>query len=285
MRVLVTGANGQLGRTFQVIASQYPEHDFFFANSSQLDITNSNSIDKAFNDINPEITINCAAYTAVDLAEDEPSAAFAVNAEAVRNLVDACKKYNAAIIHISTDYVFDGTGKIPYVETDPVNPLGIYGKSKRKGEEAILQSDISALIIRTSWVYSEFGNNFVKTMLRLGKERHELNVVSDQIGSPTYTYDLAHAVMRAINQQGKWLNSQLLYHFSNDGVCSWYDFALTIFEYSNIKCKVNPIRTEDYPTIASRPQYSVLNSTKIEHDFELNINHWKDSLKKALLSL
>lgn len=278
MRILVTGANGQLGSTFRAIASEYPNHDFHFFGSKELDITNSNSIKDAFDSVQPEIVVNCAAYTAVDQAEDEPEKAFAVNAEGVKNLVNACETSSIPLIHISTDYVFDGTNHKPYVETDPVNPIGVYGKSKRAGEEAILKSDISALIIRTSWVYSEFGNNFVKTILRLGKERYELNVIFDQVGSPTNTYDLARAILVAIDQKDKWQGKQEIFHFSNEGLCSWYDFALTIFEIAGIECEVNPILTKGYPTKAERPHYSVLDKTAFKTYFTFQIPNWRESI-------
>lgn len=285
MKILVTGANGQLGSTFRAIGSEYKMYDFYFYGSKELDITDSSSIKIAFEECHPDIVLNCAAYTAVDRAEDEPEIAFAVNADGVKNLVDACKVNEVALIHISTDYVFDGTNNRPYVETDPVNPIGIYGKSKRAGEEAILDSDISALIIRTSWVYSEFGNNFVKTMLRLGKERDELKVIFDQVGSPTNTYDLAKAIMRIIDQKEKWKGNRDIFHFSNDGVCSWYDFALAIFEISEIKCKVSPILSKEYPTKAIRPHYSVLSKEKIKTKFALEGKHWREALKDLIKPL
>jgi len=283
VRILVTGANGQLGMTFQSLASEHPEHEFFFYTSKELDITDPDSIEAKFHESKPEVAINCAAYTAVDQAENEPEKAFAVNSDGVKNLVEACRNFNSALIHISTDYVFDGTNHRPYAETDPVKPIGVYGQSKRAGEEAILDSSISALIIRTSWVYSEFGNNFVKTMLRLGKERDELNVIFDQIGTPSNTYDLAHAIMVAIEQKSKWVGNQEIFHFSNEGVCSWYDFALTIFEIAGIDCKVNPILSKDYPTKAERPHYSVLDKTAFKNSFNIQIPNWRSSLGSSVI--
>ena len=283
MRILVTGANGQLGMTFQALAPEHPKHEFFFFNSKELNITDPNSIEAAFQNCNPEVVINCAAYTAVDKAEDEPDKAYAVNADGVKYLVDACQKTGSALIHVSTDYVFDGTNHGPYVETDPVNPIGVYGISKRAGEKAILESDISALIIRTSWVYSEFGNNFVKTMLRLGKERNELNVIFDQVGSPTNTYDLANAIIVTIDRKEKWIGKQEIFHFSNEGVCSWYDFALEIFEFTGIECKVNAILTKDYSTKAERPHYSVLNKAVIKSNFNIQIPNWRSSLGSSVI--
>lgn len=289
MRILVTGANGQLGSTFRAITSEYPNHDLHFFGSKELDITNSSSVKDAFDSVQPEMVVNCAAYTAVDQAEDEPEKAFAVNAEGVKHLVEACKLKNAALIHISTDYVFDGTNHRPYVETDPVNPIGVYGKSKRAGEEVVLDSNISAIIVRTSWVYSEFGNNFVKTMVRLGRERNELNVIFDQVGSPTNTYDLARVILSMIVQNEKWQGKQEVFHYSNEGVCSWYDFALAIFEISGIECEVNPILTKEYPTKAVRPHYSVLDKTGIKQVYNIQISNWRNSfntieLKNTLLN-
>lgn len=283
MKIIVTGANGQLGMTFQALATEYPEHEFFFFTSNELDITDSDSIEAKFHESKPEVVINCAAYTAVDKAEDEPEKAFDVNSEGVKNLVKACANFNSALIHISSDYVFDGTSHRPYVETDPVNPIGVYGKSKRAGEEVILESSISVLIIRTSWVYSEFGNNFVKTMLRLGRERDELNVIFDQVGSPTNTYDLANAIMVAIDQKVNWIGKQEVLHFSNEGVCSWYDFALAIFEIAGIDCYLNPILTKDYNTRAERPHYSVLDKTRSKQMFNIQISNWRNSLLKSFV--
>jgi dTDP-4-dehydrorhamnose reductase len=278
MEILVTGKNGQLGAELQAIASNYAEYTWHFTGSAELDITNQKETESFFQQNKIDVIINCAAYTAVDKAEDEPEQAFAVNCSGVQNLANVCEIHKIKIIHISTDYVFNGTAHRPYVETDTIDPIGIYGKSKRAGEEAIIDSNISALIIRTSWVYSTYGNNFVKTMLRLGKEREELNVIFDQIGTPTNAKDLAAAIVQIALQQEKWKNKQEIYHYSNEGVASWYDFAHAIFERNNIQIKLNPILTKDYPTKAKRPHYSVLDKTKIKTDFNITIPHWKESL-------
>lgn len=281
MRILVTGANGQLGSEIRAIECDYDDHQFFFYNSTEMDITDSFSVLNAFEKCNPEMVINCAAYTAVDKAEDEPEEAFGVNAFGVKHLVHACLQTGASLIHISTDYVFNGKNHRPYVESDNVDPIGVYGKSKRAGEEAILDSNISGLIIRTSWVYSQYGSNFVKTMLRLGKEHDRLNVIFDQVGTPTNAMDLAQAIMAAIDQKEKWNGNREIFHFSNEGVCSWFDFAFAIFEISGINCKVNPILTKDYPTKADRPHFSVLDKTAFKNRFNLSVPFWKSSLSNS----
>jgi dTDP-4-dehydrorhamnose reductase len=284
MHILVTGKNGQLGSELQRVAKNYPLFSFYFTGSDELDITSKDEVNNLFSNNSFDVVINCAAYTAVDKAEDESEKAYAVNRDGVQHLVNACQTTNTALIHVSTDYVFDGRGHRPYVESDNVHPIGVYGKSKRAGEEGILHSSVTALIIRTSWVYSAFGNNFVKTMLRLSKERDELSVIFDQIGSPTNAQDLAMAIMQCVEQNERWNNKQEIYHYSNEGVCSWYDFAHTIFELNNMDIKLNPILTKDYPTKAARPHYSVLDKTKIKTDFNLNIPHWKESLEYTTLS-
>jgi dTDP-4-dehydrorhamnose reductase len=280
MHILVTGKNGQLGSELQRVAKDYPLFSFYFTGSEELDITSKEEVNNLFFNNSFDLVINCAAYTAVDKAEDESEKAYAVNLNGVQHLVNACQTANTALIHVSTDYVFDGQGHRPYVESDNVHPIGVYGISKRAGEEAILLSSVTALIIRTSWVYSTFGNNFLKTMLRLGKERDELSVIFDQIGSPTNAKDLANAIMHCVEQREKWKNKQEIYHYSNEGVCSWYDFAHTIFELNNIDIKLIPILTKDYPTKAARPHYSVFDKSKFKTEFNLNIPHWKESLKK-----
>ena len=229
------------------------------------------------------VIVNCAAYTAVDKAEKEPNQADAINHLAVKSLANIAKSQSIKLIHISTDYVFDGTAHKPYKESDSTNPQSVYGKTKLDGEQAMQAiNPVNSIIIRTSWVYSEFGNNFVKTMLRLGKERDELNVVCDQIGTPTNARDLAKAILETIPQLTN--DNVEIYHYSNAGVCSWYDFAQTIFEINNIKCQVKPIPSEAYPTPAKRPYYSVIDKGKIVKKFDLDINHWRTSLYQLSLN-
>ena len=278
MNILVTGAGGQLGSEISAIAND--EHQFFFETSATLDITSKQQVLSFVSANKIDVVINCAAYTAVDKAEKEEDLAFNVNGKAVENLVVACENSQAKLIHISTDYVFDGSQNTPYKESDEVKPLGVYGQSKRKGEEVVLNSTIDALIIRTSWVYSFFGNNFVKTMMRLGQERESLGVIFDQVGTPTYAKDLAEFCMYLINQDFSKVGS--IYHFSNEGVISWYDFAKAIMEIAHIDCDIKPIETYQYPTPAKRPQYSVLNKSKLKEDFNYKIPYWKDSLKECI---
>jgi len=286
--ILVTGSAGQLGQSFKSISPDYPDYKFVFANRQQLDLGYETSITNFFEHQTFDIIINCAAHTAVDKAESEPELANQVNHLAVQQLANMAKQQNAKLIHISTDYVFNGTQYRPYLETDRAEPQGVYGQTKLSGEQAI-QNTLrnNAVIIRTSWMYSEYGDNFVKTMLKLGQERDSLNVIFDQIGTPTYTKDLAKAAMSIV--QGRvFKHADLttnIVHFSNEGVCSWYDFAKTIFELTNIQCQVCPIETKDYPTPARRPYYSVLNKAKIKHTYHLVIPYWKDSLKQCLISL
>ncbi|NCO14573.1 MAG: dTDP-4-dehydrorhamnose reductase [Shewanella sp. CG18_big_fil_WC_8_21_14_2_50_42_11] len=279
-RVLVTGKNGQFGQSLQKIAGDYPKFDFRFVGREELDLVSSASIVAFFADKKFDAIINCAAYTAVDKAESEPELADQINHIAVKQLAHIAKEMDAILIHISTDYVFDGTNHKPYVETDPTNPRNMYGVTKLKGEQAMLAINPRGAIIRTSWVYSEFGNNFVKAMLRLGQERDSLNIISDQVGSPTYATDLAEACITVITSNN---NDMEIYHYSNEGVCSWYDFAKAIFQIAKINCYPNPIETKDYPTPAQRPHYSLLNKAKIKSVYsDLEIPHWQTSLKKML---
>lgn len=282
MRVLVTGKSGQLGSEIRSIAKEFDQFEFIFTGSNELDISNKSDVESFFDNNVINAVINCAAYTAVDLAEDEPEDADAVNHLGVRYIVDTCEKHHCKLIHISTDYVFDGTNNTPYKETESVSPIGIYGKTKRLGEEAILKSSLNALIIRTSWVYSSFGNNFVKTMARLGNEKDELGVIVDQIGTPTNANNLAHACLTVLTQTKSWDAGVSLYHYSNEGVCSWYDFATEIMDFSALECIVKPIETYQYPTKAERPKYSVLNKSKIRKKFDLKIPHWKTSLHSMI---
>lgn len=279
-KILITGSNGQLGRCLANGAEYYPDYDFHFKTSKELDITTKEQIRSLFAQEKFDYCINCAAYTAVDKAETDKENAFLVNAEAVKYLAEACKENETILIHISTDFVFDGTKGEPYTEDDLPNPINVYGASKLKGEQYIQEILNNYFIIRTSWVYSEYGHNFVKTMLRLGVEREELRVVNDQIGSPTFARDLAEAILKIISSQA---TNYGIYHYSNEGAISWYDFAKAIFEIKGMKVKVNPIPSEAYPTPAKRPMYSVLDKTKIKQVFNIiNIPNLENSLKKVI---
>jgi len=280
--ILVTGANGQLGREMQVIAAAYPAYHFLFVAKETLPIDEVDTVKKYFADHSIDVCVNCAAYTAVDKAETETASAFAINADAVGNLASQCKEHKASFIHISTDYVFDGTATEPYKEDHPVNPVNAYGASKLKGEQLALQNNPDSIIIRTSWVYSSFGNNFVKTMLRLMKERESINVVADQQGCPTYAADLAAAIMHIISAGN---NSAGIYNFSNSGIINWHEFAVAIKELSGSNCIVNPIPSSQYPTPAKRPAYSVMDTSKITSTFGVTIPAWKESLKKCIAIL
>ena len=279
--ILVTGAKGQLGSEIEALSSQYKEAVFHFTDRSSLDITKRSDIENFCDENSIDVIINCAAYTSVDKAENDVESADAINHLAVKYLAEIAKSKNISLVHVSTDYVFDGKTYTPYCEEDAIAPQGVYGKTKQLGEEAIFNSaPTNSIIIRTSWVYSSFGNNFVKTMLRLGKERAELGVVFDQIGTPTYAKDLAQAILEVIPRLK---NSTVeLFHYSNEGVCSWYDFAKTIFDMSNISCKLKPIETKEYPTAAIRPHYSLLNKSKFKRTFNSEIPYWKDSLQACL---
>ncbi len=282
--ILVTGANGQLGSELYQLSALESSLTFTFVTRNELDLSDPLSLETWFEDKRFDVIVNCAAYTAVDKAESEPELAAVINATAVATLAALTKKSHSALIHISTDYVFNGKNFKPYVESDPVQPQSVYGQSKLEGEQALLAVNApKSLIIRTSWVYSQFGNNFVKTMLRLGKARAELGVIYDQVGAPTSARDLAQAILAIIKHpELDEISEPEIYHFSNEGVCSWYDFAKAIFEYSGINCHVKPIETKDYPTPATRPHYSLLNKAKIKQRFDLTIPYWKDSLKDCL---
>lgn len=272
---LVTGANGQLGNELRLLLKD----NALYVDKDQLDITNAEAV-KGFVSANRfDAIINCAAYTAVDKAEADEKLAGDINARGPENLA----KTGIPLIHISTDYVFDGTNCRPYVETDAVNPQSVYGRTKLAGEQAVLENASAAVIIRTAWLYSEFGNNFVKTMRRLGAEKAQLNVVFDQVGTPTYAADLAAAVVHILPRLRPGMKE--IFHFSNEGVCSWYDFAVEIMKLSGLDCRINPIESKDYPTPARRPFYSVLNKTKIKQTFNIEINHWKESLQSCLKHL
>jgi dTDP-4-dehydrorhamnose reductase len=280
--LLITGAGGQLGRTLKSLLGMLKDVKCLFTDVDTLDICDKEAVDSfvAGNAVN--YIINCAAYTAVDKAEDEEIACFRINSDAVRNLGEAATQHNAKIIHISTDYVFDGTNTLPYLETDYTCPVSAYGRSKQRGELILRAVCADTVIIRTSWLYSEYGNNFVQTMLRLGKEKEEIDVVFDQIGTPTCAADLAAAIIHIIRKAESEKFRPGIYHFSNEGVCSWYDFARKIFEIAGISCKVNPINTKNYPTRASRPHFSVLDKGKIKKTYGIAIPHWEDSLRRMM---
>ncbi|WP_419213227.1 dTDP-4-dehydrorhamnose reductase [Maribacter sp. X9] len=281
-KILVTGCNGQLGHCIRELSGGIKELDFIFKSSSELDITSEIKMQEIFISENFDYCINCAAYTKVDLAENEQDKAFEINAEGVRILSEYCKKGKTILIHISTDFVFDGTKTSPYTENDIPKPINTYGKSKLKGELYINQILQEYFIIRTSWLYSEYGHNFLRTMLRISENKTEIDVVSDQFGTPTYAKDLAEIILsKIIIEENKKFG---IYHFSNDGIASWYDFAKTIFEFSNKKISVNAIDSIAYPTSATRPLYSVLDKSKIKGCLHLNPLNWKNSLKRAILN-
>lgn len=280
--ILVTGANGQLGNEMRVIAGAFPHYHFLFVTRVELPIDNADKVREYFNEHAVDACVNCAAYTAVDKAESEKEKAFAVNADAVGVLAAVCSDKNVLLIHLSTDYVFDGTATVPYREDASVNPVGVYGASKLRGEELAMRHNTSVIIIRTSWVYSSFGNNFVKTMLRLMSERESINVVNDQQGSPTYAADLAKAIMDIVTGTAV---TPGIYNFSNHGAITWYQFALAIKELTGSNCAVHPIPTSQYPTPAKRPAYSVLDTAKIRETFNVVIPEWRESLKNCLAIL
>lgn len=285
--ILVTGAYGQLGNEVRILSANYPDYNFMFTDVDSLDITDKNELIDFVTGNDIRYIINCAAYTAVDKAEDDAELCEKINATAVKNLGLAAAEAGAGIIHVSTDYVFNGTSCRPYTEDMPTKPCSVYGKTKLKGEKNLLKACPNAIIIRTAWLYSPFGNNFVKTMIKLGSERESLNVIFDQVGTPTYALDLADAILKAMDQTIDTDHEKGgVYHFSNEGVCSWYDFTIKIHEIAGIKtCKVNPIETKDYPTKAARPHYSVLNKSKIKQTFNITIPHWEASLKDCIKEL
>lgn len=283
-KILVTGANGQLGRSIQSMAERHPSLEFFFTDIDTLDICDQEAIDAYIRDNRIRYIVNAAAYTAVDKAETEKTQANRINHYAVRMLGEVAEATGAKIIHISTDYVFDGKNYRPYVETDHTSPMSVYGWTKLAGENALKEVCTNYMIIRTSWLYSEYGNNFVKTMIRLGNEKDELSVVFDQVGTPTYAGDLAEAILTIIEAGSEGLFVAGVYHYSNEGVCSWYDFALKIMKLNELSCRVKPIETKDYPTPAVRPAYSVFNKSKIKETYGLLIPHWEESLRRMINS-
>ena len=280
--ILITGKNGQLGSELQSIAARYPQYDFLFTDRETLDITNRDAIEDFFRKKVPQVCINAAAYTAVDKAETERDLALKVNAEAVGYLALACKKYNTRFIHISTDYVFDGLATEPYKEDHNTNPVNFYGLTKLMGEQLAITNNPATIIIRTSWVYSSFGSNFVKTMIRLMSEKNAINVVNDQFGSPTYARDLAEAIVLVIESvKASVLAGAGVYHFANKGAITWFDFATAIKEITASSSAVSPIATSSYPTPAKRPAYSVFDKTKISSSFGIEIRDWKESLQQC----
>lgn len=281
MNILVTGSNGQLGNEFKKIAMFEVNHNWTFTDIDTLDICKEDSVSRFFTENNIDICINCAAYTAVDKAEDEEELARKINADAVKILADTCKSNESLLIHISTDYVFDGTSIRPYLENDPVSPNCVYGKTKAQGEQNIISSGCNYIIIRTSWLYSSFGNNFVKTMLRLGSERKFVNVVDDQNGNPTWAYDLANAIIILIQ---RFDNKEVkeIFNYSNEGTIPWSNFAEAIFYIGNKECEVIPISTKDYGSKANRPSFSALDKTKIKQFTGIKIPFWRESLLKCI---
>lgn len=276
-RILVTGANGQLGNEMRRLGAVSP-NEYIFTDVAELDITDKAAVMAFVEEHKVDVIVNCAAYTNVDKAEDDEATAELINATAVRNLAEAAKNVDATLFHISTDYVFGAEGNTPRSEDMPLNPLGAYGRTKLHGEQAIAEVGAKAIIIRTAWLYSEFGNNFLKTMLRLTAEKETLNVVFDQVGTPTYAGDLAMTIFSII-EGGYYVGNEGVYHFSNEGVCSWYDFAQEIATAAgHTKCKINPCHSSEFPSKVTRPPYSVLDKSKIKQTFGVDIPHWRESM-------
>jgi len=282
--ILITGANGQLGGEIRKISTKYRDYNFIYTDVEELDITNFDEVKQFFTKTKPVVVINCAAYTAVDKAETETDKAFAINVTGPENLAKAAKKHNAYLLHVSTDFVFDGKSSKPYTERHKPKPTSVYGNTKRFGEVKALLNHEIVTIVRTAWLYSSSNNNFFNTMVRLGSERPTLNVVFDQVGTPTSAADLANALLLLAN---KWLKEKIempkILHFSNEGVTSWYDFAVAIMKHMGLKCKVLPIHTHEYPTPAKRPAFSVLDKTKIKQALGIEIPHWEESLEKVVM--
>jgi len=279
--ILITGANGQLGNEMRLLSKEYNSYNYFFTDVQELDITDKTVIGNFVKNNKINCIVNCAAYTAVDKAEENPEICDKLNHLAPGFLAEAAESNQAMLIQLSTDYVFNGTNHIPYVEDDPTCPDSVYGRTKLAGEKAVIEKCSRSVIIRTSWLYSTFGNNFVKTMIRLGKEKAQLGIVFDQIGTPTYARDLASAIFAIIEK-----DVTGLYHFSNEGVTSWYDFTKAIYRIAGINtCTVKPIHTYEYPALATRPHYSVLDKTKIKKTLNIEIPYWEDSLKDCIKEL
>lgn len=281
-KIVVIGSHGQLGSELKDLSVQYPNYIFYFFDREHLDIVQEEAVKAKIKELQPYFLINCAAYTAVDKAETEQEICYAINAEAVKYLAKACKENNTKFIHISTDYVFDGTATTPYTEESPTNPQSVYGLSKLQGEHVAVEQHSESVIIRTAWVYSFYGANFVKTMMRLMQSRPEIGVVADQQGSPTYAADLAESIMNIIEAE-TWQPG--VYHYTNEGTITWFEFAQAIKEIAGLECNVNPISTDQYPTPAKRPQYSVLDKSKIKATYKVELKPWKESLQQCIQKL
>ncbi|HZK68722.1 MAG TPA: dTDP-4-dehydrorhamnose reductase [Paludibacter sp.] len=277
--ILITGSNGQLGNEMQQAAVRFPDFKYIYTDVAELDICDKSALDAFVKANNVNVIVNCAAYTAVDKAEDDIDLCYKINRDAVRNIAEVATENKVKVVHVSTDYVFDGTNYLPYTEDMPVCPATVYGKSKLEGEQALLENCKESVILRTAWLYSSFGNNFVKTMMKLGVERDSLGVIFDQVGTPTYAADLADAIMQLLSSE---TFVPGIYHFSDEGVCSWYDFTKTIHRMANITCDVKPIETKDYPARTPRPHFSVLNKGKIKSIYGISIPHWEVSLEKCI---
>jgi dTDP-4-dehydrorhamnose reductase len=277
--ILITGSNGQLGNEMQQAAVRFPDFNYIYTDVAELDICDKSALDAFVKANNVNVIVNCAAYTAVDKAEDDVELCYKINRDAVRNIAEVASDNKVKVVHVSTDYVFDGTNYLPYTEDMPVCPATVYGKSKLEGEQVLLENCSESVILRTAWLYSSFGNNFVKTMIKLGTERDSLGVIFDQVGTPTYAADLADAILQLLSNK---TFVPGIYHFSDEGVCSWYDFTKTIHRMANITCDVKPIETKDYPARTPRPHFSVLNKGKIKSTYGISIPHWEVSLEKCI---
>ncbi len=277
--ILITGSKGQLGNEMQQAAVRFPAFNYIYTDVAELDICDKSALDAFVKANNVNVIVNCAAYTAVDKAEDDVELCYKINRDAVRNIAEVANDNKVKVVHVSTDYVFDGTNYLPYTEDMPVCPATVYGKSKLEGEQALLENCKESVILRTAWLYSSFGNNFVKTMMKLGTERDSLGVIFDQVGTPTYAADLADAILQLLSNE---TFVPGIYHFSDEGVCSWYDFTKTIHRMANITCDVKPIETKDYPARTPRPHFSVLNKGKIKSTYGISIPHWEVSLEKCI---
>ncbi|MBE9492178.1 MAG: dTDP-4-dehydrorhamnose reductase [Bacteroidetes bacterium] len=283
-KILVTGANGQLGNEIKLISRKHSDIHFYFTDVDELDITQITHVENFLKENPVDIIINCAAYNAVDKAEEDEESAFMINSIAVKHLSQLAFQKKIFLIHVSTDYVFDGIKNMPYTESDIVNPLSIYARSKQEGESQIQSTLKRGIIIRTSWLYSEYGNNFVKTIIKFAKDRDALNVVCDQVGTPTYAKDLAEVIFKLISRTNK-IREVEIYHYSNEGVASWYDFAKAIVEISGINCQINPVETKNFPLPAHRPFFSILNKSKIKKFLDIDIPYWRESLKDCLQNI
>lgn len=280
-KVLITGSKGQLGNEIRMIADSKPDWEFFYTDVEEVDITSQEAVHAFLDKYQPEVLVNCAGYTAVDKAEGNRNMAELINAKAVQILASECSRRNIFMVHVSTDFVFDGEKNTPYVEADFPNPKSVYALSKFHGEQAFLEHASEGCIVRTSWLYSSFGHNFVKTMMKLGKERDELGVVYDQVGTPTYAADLASAILKLIGEKRR-MEKLEIFHYSNEGVSSWYDFSVAVMEYASLDCRVKPLLAVEYPLPAFRPHYSVMNKKKIREFLGCEIPHWRESLRRCV---